>query len=100
MPVVQPCQYAAPNRFENFRNFFMIFFEKVGVKSLESLTSLDGKPLLDLLNNLFYYKDFPQNESYNFTSSLFADASMNETTLNTRISKLESIIQKNKLIVR
>ena len=101
MPIVQPCQDAKPVCFESFYSFFTIFSENINVrvKSLEDLISLDENSFLDLLTNWFYYKDFPQNESCNFTSSLFANASMDKITLDIRIAELKFIIQKNKLIV-
>lgn len=98
MPVVQPCQDAKPVCFESFHSFFAPFFERAGVRSLKDLNSLDQDSLLDLLTHLFHYRDFPQNSSCNFTSSLFADASMNNSTLDMRIAELKSIIKKINLL--
>lgn len=98
MPVVQPCQDAKPVCFESFHSFFAPFFERAGVRSLKDLNSLDQDSLLDLLTHLFHYRDFPQNRSCNFTSSLFADASMNNSTLDMRIAELKSIIKKINLL--
>ncbi len=98
MPIVQPCQDAKPVCFESFHGFFAPFFERAGVRSLKDLNSLDQDSLLDLLTHLFHYRDFPQNRSYNFTSSLFADASMNNSTLDMRTAELKSIIKKINLL--
>lgn len=96
MPASQPCQDAKPVCFESFYSFFTIFSENINVrvKSLKDLISLDKNSFLDLLTSWFYYKDFPQNEPCNFTSSLFANDSMNKLTLGIRIAELRFIIQK------
>ncbi len=96
MSYSQPCQDAKPVCFESFYSFFTIFSENINVrvKSLEDLISLDKNSFLDLLTSWFYYKDFPQNEPCNFTSSLFANDSMNKLTLGIRIAELRFIIQK------
>lgn len=100
MPYSQPCQDAKPVCFESFYSFFTIFSENINVrvKSLEDLISLDENSFLDLLTSWFYYKDFPQNEPCNFTSSLFANDSMDKLTLDIRTAELKFIIQKINLL--
>lgn len=91
MPIIQPCQDAAPNYFEKF-------FEGIKVESPESLVSLDTNDLLNLLNNWYLYKNFLQTKSCNFTSSLFANIDMNEKTLRERKNTLELILRRIELL--
>lgn len=77
MPIVQPYQYAEPAYIEKV-------FEKIRLGSPEDLCSYsysqhDGR-FLNLVRGWFCFKNL-QTESCNFTSSLFADASMDVETL-------------------
>ena len=92
MPITQFCQSPLS------QNYFENFFRTIRVESLESLNSLDDSALVNLLNMWFCYKDLPQTESCNFTSSLFADASMDITTLNRREGLLNDIIKRIDLL--
>ena len=91
MPIIQPCQDAAPNYFKNF-------FERIRVESPESLESLKTDALLNLLNNWFLYRNFLQTKSCNFNYSLFANVDMNEATLRERKSKLELTLRKIEIL--
>lgn len=91
MPIIQPCQDAAPNYFEKV-------FEGMKVESPESLTLLDTNDLLNLLNNWYLYKNFLQTKSCDFTSSLFANIDMNEKTLRERKNMLELTLRRIELL--
>lgn len=90
MPIIQPCQNAA------CQNAAQSYFEETRVKSFEHLKSLSTDTLLNLLTN--WFKDFPQNESCNFTSSLFANANMDEKTLRKRKSILEFTLRRIEIL--